>query len=349
MSIALSGLLPSGWFDGFAGFAWPWAFAALPLPWLVRMFWPPVPSREQALRTPWDALLPSILNPRIGPARSRGAPWWLWAAWALLCLAAARPQQFGAFVQPPQSSRDLMVALDLSESMHERDMELGGRRVDRLTAAKAVMSDFLDRRQGDRVGMVVFGERAYVLTPLTRDLRTVRLQFEDTVSGMVGAGTAIGDAIALAARRLRAQPASQRVLVLLTDGVNTAGGLEPAQAAELARRVGVRVHTIAFGGYGNGVSIFGLPFRVPSSVSQTDEATLQKVADITGGRAFKAYDVEQLAEVYAMIDRLEPVARPGERLRPRLERYVWPLAASMGILLLFGLLWPAARGARRPA
>src|SRR3970040_1497504 len=167
---------------------------------------------------------------------------------ARLCVAAARPQQLGDAVQPPSAGRDLMLALDLSGSMSEPDMELGGRPVDRLTAAKAVLADFLDRRGGDRVGLLVFGRRAYALTPLTLDRDSVREQLGDSVVGLAGQETASGDAIGLAVKRLRTQPAGQRVLILLTDGVNTAGALDPKKAAELARDEGVRVHTIAFGG-----------------------------------------------------------------------------------------------------
>src|SRR5690606_17119691 len=139
---------------------------------------------------------------------------------------------------------------DLSGSMAEQDMLLGGRRVDRLSAAKAVLADFLDRREGDRVGLIVFGQRAYALTPLTLDLATVREQLRDSVVGLAGRETAIGDAIGLAVKRLQAQSAQQRDLILLTDGVSTAGELAPLKAAEIAGEYGVRIHTIAFGGEG---------------------------------------------------------------------------------------------------
>lgn len=336
---ALAQLLSVG--DG--GLAWPWMLLALPLPLLARWWLPPARGDGAALRVPYGARLDGIAD---GAGRSlpRGGIGVLaWMAWALLCLAAARPQQLGEPVQPPQAGRDLMLAVDLSGSMAEEDMALGGRLVDRLTAAKAVLSDFLDRRAGDRVGLLVFGQRAYVLTPMTLDLDSVREQLDGTVAGLAGRETAIGDAIGLAVKRLRAKPRGERVLVLLTDGVNTAGVLDPLKAAALAHDAGVRIHTIAFGGYGGGLSIFGVPIRMPGGDELTDETTLRGIAQATGGRAFRARDTDELAGIYAEIDKLEPVPREGRSVRPRIERYAWPL----GLSIAAGLLALALRGTRK--
>lgn len=338
---------------GFAGFAWPWLLLALPLPWLARRMLPPARSASAALRVPYGQRLDAIAA--AGKlARGGRAGWWLWLAWALLCVAAARPQQLGDALQPPQAGRDLMLAVDLSGSMGEEDMALGGAVVDRLTAAKAVIADFLDRRRGDRVGLLVFGQKAYALAPLTLDLDSVRQQLRDSVVGLAGRETAIGDAIGLAVKRLRAQadgtrtPGS-RVLVLLTDGVSNAGQLAPLKAAELARDNGVRVHTIAFGGEGGDLSVFGFRMPLPGGDDSMDEATLQRIAQVTGGRAFRARDTAELAGIYAEIDRLEPVRRPGERVQPRIERYPWPLGAALLCALLGfalpGLRWPGAERA----
>ncbi|HVR81491.1 MAG TPA: VWA domain-containing protein [Luteimonas sp.] len=324
----------------FGGFAWPWLLLALPLPWLLRWLLPPARNAGAALKVPFGARLQAIAT-QAGRARTRGVGLLAWLAWALLCVAAARPQQLGELVRPPQAGRDLMLAVDLSGSMGEEDMQLGGNVVDRITAAKAVLADFLDRRSGDRVGLIVFGQKAYALTPMTLDLDSVRQQLDDSVVGLAGRETAIGDAIGLAVKRLRAQPAQQpavaeHVLILLTDGVNTAGLLDPVKAAELARDNGVRVHTIAFGGEGTELSVFGIPLHLPGAGEDTDEVTLKRIADLTGGKAFRARDTDQLAGIYAEIDRLEPVKRPGQSVRPRLERYPWPLAAALvcGLLAL---------------
>lgn len=322
----------------FAGFAWPWLLLALPLPWLLRRLLPPARSAAAALKVPYGSRLDAIAGSS-GPARGAGVGVLAWLAWALLCVAAARPQQLGPPVAPPQANRDLLLAVDLSGSMSDEDMALGGRRVDRLTAAKAVLADFLDRRQGDRVGLIVFGQKAYALAPMTRDLDSVRQQLDASVVGLAGRETAIGDAIGLAVKRLATPSAQQpapreHVLILLTDGVNTAGLLDPLKAAELARDNGVRIHAIAFGGSGGGLSVFGLPIRLPGSDEDLDETTLGRIAQLTGGKQFRARDTEQLAGIYAEIDRLEPVRRPGQQVRPRIERYPWPLAAALACGLL---------------
>lgn len=343
----MSGWLPSA----FAGFAWPWLLLALPLPWLLRRLLPAQPPAGAALRLPHGERLLAE-GTATGALRTPPGHRWRLAlaaiAWGLLCLAAARPQQLGEPVQPPQAGREMLLAVDLSGSMADEDMLLGGRVVDRLTAAKAVLADFLDRRDGDRVGLLVFGRRAYMLAPPTHDLDTVRQQLLDSAVGLAGRETAIGDAIGLAVKRLAGSDdgdaGGERVLVLLTDGVNTGGLLEPMKAAELARAHGVRVHTVAFGGSGGGLSMFGFRMPVPGGGEDIDEATLQAVAEATGGRMFRARDAGELAGIYAEIDRIEPVERPGPALRPRIELYPWPLAAAA----VFGLLalLPAAPLAR---
>ena len=177
VNAALAGL-------GLDGFAWPWLLAVLPLPWLLRALWRPAGTAGAALRVPFGTRLDAIAAAGGVARHAAGAGALAWLGWALLCIAAARPQQLGAPVSPPQAGRELMLAVDLSGSMADEDMELGGRMVDRLTAAKAVIADFLDRRAGDRVGLVVFGQRAYALTPLTADRETVRRQVLDTVVGL---------------------------------------------------------------------------------------------------------------------------------------------------------------------
>lgn len=327
--------------DLFGGFAWPWMWLAFPLPWLAAWLLPARRSMAAALRVPFGHRLDGIAAAG-GRARHLRLDWLAWLAWFLLCAAAARPQQLGEAMAPPHDGREMMLAVDLSGSMSETDMELGGAVVDRLTAAKAVLADFLERRVGDRVGLLVFGQRAYVMAPLTLDRQSVREQLRDSVVGLAGRETAIGDAIGLAVKRLHAQPRGQRVLILLTDGVNTAGALDPLKAAEVAAREGVRIHTIAFGGDGSELSLFGLRLPVPGAGDEVDEAGLRRIAELTGGRFFRARDTAQLAGIYAELDRLEPVRQPGQQLRPRIERYAWPLAAALLVALL-GFVLPGRR------
>ena len=313
--------------------AWPWALLALPLPWLMH-WWPRrAVAAGAALRVPWSAqLLQEIAGETdTGGARLHRAL--IWLGWCCLCVAVARPQLLGEAVSPPTQARQLMLAMDVSGSMGEPDMVLGDQVVERLIAAKAVLADFLDRRAGDRVGLLVFGDRAYSLTPITADLASVREQLGDAVVGLAGRETAIGDAIALAVKRLRGQPQGQRVLILLTDGVSNAGILAPLRAAELAATEQVRIYTVAFGGDG-GMKLFGIDLG--QAQDPVDEATLRKIADSTGGRFFRARDTRELAGIYAELDRLEPIDAEGPALRPREEVYYWPLALAV---LLGALAW----------
>lgn len=333
MSGALAALL--------SAFAWPAWLLALPLPWLLARWRRPAPAGGAALRLPVAERIEPLASAPGAPVRARGPGLLAALAWLLLCVAAARPQQLGDPVQPPVQGRDLMLALDLSGSMSEPDMELGGALVDRLTAAKAVIADFIDRRAGDRLSLLVFGRQAHVLTPPTADRETVRDQLAGTVVGLAGQETAIGDAIGLAVRRLRSQDAGQRVLVLLTDGVNTAGTLDPLKAARIAADENVRIHAIAFGGDGT-MSLFGMRLPLPAG-DAADPTVLRQVAAATGGRFYQARDTRQLAAIYAEIDRLEPVPRPGPAVRPRIERYWIPLAAALGLALLSALIAARAR------
>lgn len=315
-------------------FAWPWLLLALPLPWLAARLLPAVRTGlEAALRVPFGDEVRAL---QTQADRAPGMRWPLLSllAWALLCVAAARPQQPGPAVQPPETGRDLLLAVDLSQSMGTEDMRLGAYTVDRLTAVKAVLGDFLDQRVGDRVGLLLFGERAYAVTPLTTDREAVRQQLDDSVVGLAGAQTAIGDAIALTVKRLSRDAGgdqAQRVLILLTDGVNTAGAVSPEQATQLAVDAKVRVHTIGFGGEQQELGMFGLRIQ---QAAEIDEAALRSIAGKTGGRYFRARDTDELAGIYAELDRIEPSPRPGQMQRLRIERYPLPLALALVVAAL---------------
>jgi Ca-activated chloride channel family protein len=322
-------------------FAWPLVLLLLPLPWLVRRLLPRAPEAGgAALRVPFFGELVQLAGDdgHGAPARRLLLPL---LAWALLCVAAARPQWVGEAQALPMSGRDLMLAVDVSGSMAAEDMEIGGRRVDRLVAVKVVLGDFLERRLGDRVGLLLFGQFAYQMTPLTFDLNSVRYQLETSTIGLAGRETAIGDAIGLAVKRLRERPADQRVLILLTDGVNTAGQLPPMKAAELAQAEHVRVHTIAMGSETGQMRVFGVPVSTPGA--EIDEKTLTEIADLTGGKFFRARDTAELAGIYAELDRLEPAAQAGDTLRPRRDLFVYPLAAMLLLALAPLFLLPRPR------
>lgn len=262
--------------------------------------------------------------------------WRFWVAaiaWALLLLAAARPERMGDELEVPVSGRNLMLAVDLSGSMDQKDFELGSRRVDRLTATKAVASDFISRREGDRIGLILFGERAYLQVPLTLDRETVKILLLEAFIGLAGEKTAIGDAITLAVKRIHEQAvaAGEQVLVLLTDGANTAGEVEPLKAAELAQQVGLRIYTIGIGAEQLEVSsLIGGRRRINPS-ADLDEETLTKIAELTGGRYFRAKDTAALQEIYQLVDELEPVEEPEAGFRPVKSYFYVPLTVAFAL------------------
>ncbi|HET7563035.1 MAG TPA: VWA domain-containing protein [Rhodanobacteraceae bacterium] len=304
-------------------FAWPWMFALLPLPWLVWKFLPRA-APGAALRLPQHVKLSALA--RSGSAsRSRLAIAAL--AWVLLVTAAARPQQ----PAPPQAlqhtGRALMLAVDCSGSMGIDDMQLGGQDVSRFAAVKVIASRFIAERSGDDVGLVLFGTHAYLLTPMTFDVHAVAVQMDGAAIGLAGRETAIGDAITLAVKHLTALPARARVLVLLTDGVNTAGNVTPEAAAKLAKAAGVRIYTIGVGSAASTINVFGMQLHAPDSALDVD--ALNRIAQETGGRFFRAADGEQLASAYRTINALEPLAHGESMLRPDHEWYPWPLALAM--------------------
>ena len=326
--------------------AWPWMFVLLPLPWLVaRVLKPAVSQLSAALR------LPIALS---GFDTAGGAnPVARWkriialCAWLLLVVAAARPQWIGDAVQMPRSGRDLLLAVDASGSMETPDMRIGGQSVSRYGAVKAIAGDFIQRRSGDRIGLVVFGSQAYLLTPLTFDRDTVLKQLNESVVGLPGRETAIGDAVGLAVKRLRERPQNQRVLILLTDGVNDAGELDPTKAIDLAVAEHVKIYTIGIGAEAMRVNDGFFGSRVVNPSADLDAKLLTDMAEKTGGHFFRARDTGELAQIYRDIDTLEPGADKEQQFRPVDDLFYWPL--SMALLTAFVGLSTPLLAARRPA
>jgi len=325
--------------------AWPWALVALPLPLLVRRLLPEARGLSEAgLKVPSLSGFATLRDRSEAEKLLNWRTWIAVLAWLLLVLAAARPERVGDELDVPVAGRNLMLAVDLSGSMDQKDFELGNRRVDRLTATKAVASDFIARREGDRIGLILFGERAYLQVPLTLDRDTVRTLLLEAEIGLAGEKTAIGDAITLAVRRVHEQAveAGEQVLVLLTDGANTAGEVEPLKAAELAQQVGLRIYTIGIGADQMEVSSLIGGRRNINPSADLDEATLTSIADQTGGRYFRATDTASLQDIYRLVDELEPVEEPESGFRPVKSYYYWPLAAAFvlaGVLCVAGLPW----------
>jgi len=314
-------------------FAWPWVALVLPLPWLLRRWLRPL-APGQALHLPHPGLALTAIE-RL-PVRSATIIW-LTLAWFCVVVAAARPQWIGPPQAQQRSGRAMLLAVDLSGSMRTDDMQLAGQDVSRFEAVEAIASDFIARRAGDELGLVLFGSRAFLVTPLTYDLTAVRAQLQGAAVGLAGTETAIGDAIAVAVKRLADLPQQARVLVLLTDGVNNAGSIAPEQAAAAAKAAGVRIYTIGIGATQMRVpDFFGM--RVVNPSADLDEAMLTRIAEQTGGRFFRATDTRELTDAYRAIDALEPMPQHGPTLRPRHELFRWPLAAALVAWLLALLL-----------
>jgi len=324
-------------------FKWIWMFALLPLPLLLWIF-SKKQDRKEAIDNEHIALkVPFLKEIAIGTQQmsSAGKPkqWqWLLAllAWACLITAAARPVWIDEVVEMPISGRDLLLAVDLSGSMQERDFELNGQLVDRLVATKAVASQFIKHRQGDRIGLILFGDSAYLQAPLTFDRRTVITLLNESALGLAGEKTAIGDAIGLAIKQFKRSPEQEHVLILMTDGANTAGVVSPQEAASLAAQEGLKIYTVGIGSEQGMRSSFG--FSLPLPGTDLDERTLKAIADKTGGRYFRARDVQEFQQIYALLDELEPVEKDAERWYPQEELFRWPLLLALvflGLLMLY--------------
>ena len=319
---------------------WPWALALAPLPLLLRALLPPRAHRDAALRVPFSLPWRSVEGTAAGSAGQPGALLLLAIAWLGLLGALARPTWVGEPVALPNEGRDLMLAVDISGSMRVEDMRVGNELARRIDAVKVVGGQFIERRRGDRVGLILFGSRAYVQSPLSYDTRTVDRFLKEAQIGFAGQETAIGDALGLAVKRLRERPAESRVLVLLTDGQDTASSVDPLEAAALAASLDIRVHTIGIGADSLTVpGILGSRFgsRRVNPSADLDEATLEAIASRTGGRYFRARDPQELEAIYREIDRLEPVETDTATFRPRRSLLHWPLALAVFASFLLAL------------
>lgn len=326
-------------------FAWPWLWLLAPLPLLVRMMLPPASGRNHnALYVPFIDQMENAVGGQHSLVGRNSYTGFILAfiVWLFLVAAVTKPQWLGEPIPQQLEGRDLVLAVDLSESMFETDFELNGQLINRLVATRIVAGDFIERRQGDRVGLILFGEKAYVQAPLTHDRKTVKALLDEAQIGLAGKSTAIGDAIGLAVKRFQKSDKKQRVLILLTDGTSNAGALDPLVAAELAAKEGFKIYTIGVGadtrlGLLGAFSGFN-SYMQASSNSNIDEATLTSIADKTGGKYFRARDIDQLAEIYELLDELEPISQDKEFFRPIESLYHWPLLAALllaFILLLF--------------
>lgn len=326
-------------------FAWPWLWLLLPLP--IPAWWllPPYRARHASVQVPFFERLAAATGqtPQRGAVvLERRAVQMIVAVaiWTLLVSALARPQWVGDPVTREISARDLILAIDISGSMDQRDFKTpDGAMLTRLDGVKRVVKDFIARRKGDRVALILFGTRAYVQVPFTQDLQTAQQLLDQAAVGMAGQQTSIGDTIGLAIKTFATSTAKQKLLILLTDGNDTASRVPPEQAADIARQNDVAVYTIGVGD------------PAASGENRVDLGVLRSVANTTGGHFFRAEDGAQLQAIYADIDRLAPAKLQTLSWRPRLPLFQWPLGAAMilGLLLWLALLlgseWRRARAA----
>ncbi|MEO5347281.1 MAG: VWA domain-containing protein [Magnetococcus sp. YQC-9] len=327
-------------------FEWPWVFLLLPLPWLARQLLPLVPQPAEAhLILPfWEDLAACTLP---SPRNRTRTPRWQWLvagiAWLLLVAATARPVWLGEPLEIPASGRDLLLAVDLSGSMQTKDFRLQDQPIDRLTVAKRVAAEFIRRRVGDRVGLILFGLNAYLQAPLTLDRETTAHLLEEAEIGMAGNQTAIGEAIGLAVKKLRQMPKESRALILLTDGANTAGVVAPLKAAQLAADEGIKIYTIGVGADEMTVrTLFGSQKVNPSI--DLDEKGLTEIATLTKGSYFRARDTAGLEEIYRQLDSLEPVSREQQTLRPIRALFPWLLTPALLLAIWLLILRHGRRG-----
>ncbi len=312
---------------------WPWLLLLLPLPWLLPR---PKALASAALQLPW------VLGHDIENSQSP-KPKRLWMVlailvWGLTLLASTRPLWLGQPIPLSREGRDLMLAVDLSGSMEQQDMVLQGRSVSRLELVKSVLGEFIEKREGDRLGLILFADDAYVQAPLTFDRNSIKRYLGEAEIGLVGTQTAIGSAIALASKRFTQLEQSNKTLILLTDGVNNAGDFSPEQATQLAREIGVKLYTIGVGSSEQQQrSLFGSRTINPSAELDAAEQSFIRLSESTGGRYFRARNPQELHEIYQTIDALEPIAREQQTWRPQTELYPYLLAPALMLLMLLAL------------
>lgn len=314
--------------------ATPWILILIPLPWLIHYVLKPrkVDPLNGALKIPFFDMLAQFIH-RV-PSRKINfrIPVWLTLSWLFLIFAMSGPRWVGEPLPLTRDGRNIILALDISGSMALDDMILNGYPSSRLDVVKQAAEDFVRQRTQDKIGLILFGSRAYLQTPLTYDKQHILLRIDDASVGLAGQATAIGDPIGLAVKHLKNTPAQGRIIILLTDGVNNAGTLSPLKAATLAKEEGIKIYTI-----GLGVEPTGSRFLPMMRVGDLDEKTLQQIAQLTHGKYFRAGDHDSLQQIYTLINQIETITQDEGQIRPQSEYYPWPLSAAL-LFLISGLL-----------
>jgi len=314
-------------------FVYLWVFLLFPLPLIARYF---LNAKQRDYTQIWIPLAQGLTDQQSQLQKNRLTMLLPWLVWLLLLSALAKPIWFGEPIRLQQQSRDMMLSLDLSGSMQEVDMPLNGQTVERLTLVKDLLKTFIGKRHGDRLGLILFADHAYLQTPLTFDLKTISQMVDETQIGLVGSRTAIGESIAMAIKRFVENKNEQRVLILITDGANTAGTIKPLMAAKQAAKNNITIYTIGIGADEMiKRTLFGRQRVNPSA--DLDEKTLSEIAKLTGGQYFRARNQDELQNIYKKINELEPINSDFLEFRPEKDLFYWPLSAAIVMLLLFVL------------
>ncbi len=316
--------------------AFPWAFLLLPLPLLLWFFLPKASLQlSAALKVPFFHAMSQLMDKEQKSLSARSAISLFLVIWILLLFALSGPRWVGQPQPIARESHNIMLALDISGSMEFSDMILNGRPATRLDVVKAAAMQFVKERSGDKLGLILFGSNAYLQTPLTYDRANVLMRIDDATVGLAGQTTSIGDALGLAVKRLQSAPTQGRVIILLTDGANNSGVLTPERAAELAKFDDIKVYTIGLGGDITPDTLSSVFYN--GATSDLDEDTLKEIAKTTGGKYFRATDVQSLQQIYSMINQLEVTKQEQETIRPQHEYYPWPLAIALALFLWWTL------------
>jgi Ca-activated chloride channel family protein len=333
-------------------FHWPWMALLLLLPLMVRLFWPrPGRQQHQSVEGMQSTLLhPSLFHledafrtrqPR-QPLSARLHSWLLYLLWLALVLALMRPQWLEPYTENRTAGYDLMLAVDASHSMNALDFTLDDEQVSRMQVVKGVVANFIEGRQGDRIGLVVFGSRAYVLSPLTYDRKAVSSLLGEVIPRIAGDGTAIGDALGLGIKKLRERPQGSRVLLLIADGENTAGTIPPLKAAQLAAEEGIRIYSIGVGSDKKRVPILENGRIITRTDLGFNETVMREIAEAADGAYFRATDTAALEKIYQHIDELEKTEAESRTVFIPQPLYHWPLSFALLLLLILGI-YPEGR------
>jgi Ca-activated chloride channel family protein len=321
--------------------ATPWALACLPLPLLIWRLWPRASIKNrQALIIPFFNALAQLHHE--SPKQQTRPPLWLILTWLFIVIAASGPRWVGLPAPLEREGHNIMLALDVSGSMAMDDMIWHGQANTRLDVVKRAAEAFVQARTDDRIGLILFGTRAYLQTPLTYDKHSVLLRIDDASVGLAGKSTALGDPIGLAVKHLKHAPRKGRLMILLTDGANNSGMVSPLKAAELARAEGIKIHTIGLGSNAAMLNMVGFSPAVNGN-TDLDEKTLETIASTTGGQYFRATDPGSLQRIYQLINQMETVPQAQATIRPQHDYYPWPLLLALcafmgGLLEETGLL-----------